>query len=56
LTCDGVVRGEIGGQTDRILLPFLPTSDETEAENQLVDLLANHAAPAIEDIVSSTLG
>lgn len=48
--------GEIRGQTDSILLPFLLTSDESEAESLLADLISKYAAPAVEGIVRSTLG
>ncbi len=51
-----IVSGETGGNADPILLPFLSASDETEAEDHLVDLLANHAMPIIEDVVSANLG
>lgn len=47
---------ELSGKPDAILLPFLSTSDESAAENHLVDLLAKHAAPLIEDIVNATIG
>src|SRR6266498_4429255 len=39
---------------DSILLPYLLTSDESEAEDLLVDLISNHAAPAAEGVVRST--
>jgi len=54
--CDVIVGGETGGNADPILLPFLSASDETEAEDYLVDLLAHHALPIIEDVVSANLG
>ena len=44
---------ETAVQTDSILLPFLLTSDEAEAESLLADLLSN-AAPSMERIIRST--
>jgi RNA polymerase sigma factor (sigma-70 family) len=51
-----IVGGETGGNADPILLPFLSAADETEAEDHLVDLLAHHAMPIIEDVVGANLG
>jgi hypothetical protein len=48
------VNRETAVQTDSILLPFLLTSDEAEAESLLADLLSKYAAPSMERIIRST--
>ena len=47
---------ETGEQMDSMLLPFLLSSDESEADNLLADLLSGCAVPAIESIVRSMFG
>jgi len=41
---------------DSMLLPFLLSSDESEADNLLADLLSGCAVPGIESIVRSMFG
>jgi len=50
------VNGEIGGQMDSMLLPFLSTSDELEAEILLADLISGYTVPVVKGIVRSMFG
>jgi len=50
------VSEETGEQMDSMLLPFLLSSDESEADNLLADLLSGCAVPGIESIVRSMFG
>ncbi len=48
--------GILSPQWDSVLLPFLLTSDESEADNQLRHLLVDVAVPVIKPIVRSSIG
>lgn len=53
--CDVIVGRKAGGGTDPILLPFLSSSNEREAEDRLVNLLAQLALPLITKIVDENI-